>query len=442
MLNKIRHFISQHELLDLKEHYLVALSGGADSVALLRVLLLLGYQVEAAHCNFKRRGDESDRDEQFVRQLCNELGVSLHLVHFDTLTYSQTHHVSIEMAARELRYHYFAQLMNDIGAKAVCIAHHRDDSVETLLMNLIRGTGIHGLTGIRPSRPGECGTGSIVRPLLCVGRQEIEQWLEEIGQPFVTDSTNLVADVLRNKTRLNLIPQLTQLHPQVVENIKQTTMLIGEAEKVYNAFIQSFLKKHLANHSLPIAELLNTPSPLCILFEWLGIYGFRSSAICQIASSLHSQTGHHWLSATHELCIDRGMLLLLPREDKNMVEMKLPEPGLYNCPDGRKLRVSIIPSPIIRRDANVACFDAGSVAFPLTLRHPRQADRFRPFGMKGSKLISDYLTDLKLSMPEKRRQWLLTDAQGNIIWVIGQRTAAPYCINGNTRQTLLIELLS
>ena len=217
MLNKISAFIEQHQLLrhdDAK--YIVALSGGADSVALLLVMHQLGYRVEAAHCNFRLRGQESDRDEQFVAELCNKKQTPLHIIHFDTVAYAKLHQVSIEMAARELRYRYFEQLRQDIGADDVCVAHHQDDAVETLLMNLLRGTGIHGLTGIRPRN------GHIVRPMLCVTRAEIVGYLDSAHQPYVTDSTNLVPDVVRNKIRLNVIPQLLALNPSASQNIART----------------------------------------------------------------------------------------------------------------------------------------------------------------------------------------------------------------------------
>ena len=198
MKGKVSDFIGKHQLLSHEGLHLVALSGGPDSVALLLVLRELGYKIEAAHCNFHLRGEESDRDEEFVKSLCNKLDIPFHIIHFDTREYATLHQVSVEMAARDLRYGYFRQLCQDIGAASVCVAHHRDDAVETLLMNLLRGSGIHGLTGIRPKN------GAIVRPLLCVSREEIEQYLHSIGQDYVTDSTNLVNDVMRNKIRLEV----------------------------------------------------------------------------------------------------------------------------------------------------------------------------------------------------------------------------------------------
>ena len=437
MISKIQNFVEQQNLLCHEHRYLVAISGGADSVALLRVMLLLGYQVEAAHCNFHLRGKESDRDEQFVQQLCQQFSVKLHLAHFDTKAYAQGHHISIEMAARDLRYHYFRQLLHDLDLAAVCVAHHRDDSVETLLINLLRGTGIHGLTGICPKRDNE-ETGCVVRPLLCVGRQEIETWLHELGQSYVTDSTNLVDDVMRNQIRLNVIPILQQINPAAVENIQYTADLMRETESIYNAYTSSKINDITDNNSISISDLKRTASPLCFLFEWLSNYGFQPAVIQQIASRLDAQTGHFWQSATHELYIDRGRLLLTPIHQE-LSELRIPETGLYVCPDGSRLRFSQQQGVTILRTADKACLDAANVSFPLTIRQPRQGDRFVPYGMTGSRLVSDFLTDQKVPLPEKRRQLLVVNADGQIIWVVGRRPAAPFCVSEHTTETLLIE---
>ena len=201
--NKIKDYISQNNLLTDGTTVVVGLSGGADSTALLLILIRLGYRVHAVHCNFHLRGDESNRDQQFVTDLCNRLGIELEICQYDTQKYASEHGISIEMAARELRYADFERIMQKCGACAVCIAHHRDDSVETVLLNLIRGT------GIKPRN------GNIIRPLLCVSRQEIEDWLKEIGQPYVTDSTNLESDYTRN-TRLQLVWPSAKLSPRLV----------------------------------------------------------------------------------------------------------------------------------------------------------------------------------------------------------------------------------
>lgn len=224
---EVNKFIEEN-LYFSKDKILVALSGGADSVALLRVLLALGYTCEAAHCNFHLRGKESDRDENFVRGLCNELNILLHVVHFDTQTYATKHRISIEMAAREMRYEWFEKLRQECDASVIAVAHHRDDSVETFLLNLIRGTGINGLKGIAPLN------GHIVRPLLNVSRQDILQYLEHLHQDYVTDSTNLQDEYMRNKIRLNILPMLGELNPSVSESIAETANRLAETSLVYN----------------------------------------------------------------------------------------------------------------------------------------------------------------------------------------------------------------
>ena len=196
MKYKIEKYIEKHQLMEKESPVLVALSGGADSVALLLVLHNLGYKCQAIHCNFHLRGEESNRDEEFVTSLCKRLGIALDIVHFDTTEYAKSHGISIEMAARELRYDAFEKQRKLIGAQAIAVAHHRDDSAETLLLNLVRGTGIRGLRGIQPKN------GYIIRPLLCVGREDIIDYLKWRGQDFVTDSTNLTSDYTRNKIRL------------------------------------------------------------------------------------------------------------------------------------------------------------------------------------------------------------------------------------------------
>ena len=232
MWSKVEEYIRRYKLLDISQLYLVALSGGSDSVALLLLLREAGYQVHAAHCNFHLRGAESDRDEHFCVDLCKQLGVELHRAHFDTSEYAALHKVSIEMAARELRYRWFDQLCDDIGAAGVCVAHHRDDLVETVLLNIVRGTGLRGLTGIQPRN------GRVLRPLLCVSRAEIETYLAERGQAYVTDSTNLEADVLRNKVRLQVLPLLRELNPAVSENIYRMAENVKEAQTVLDAIVK------------------------------------------------------------------------------------------------------------------------------------------------------------------------------------------------------------
>ena len=428
MKQKISDYISKHSLLSRDALHLVALSGGADSVALLRILRDLDYKIEAAHCNFHLRGAESDRDEAFVRQLCDSLGIKLHLIHFDTETYASVHQVSIEMAARELRYGFFRSLCKDIGAETVCVAHHRDDAVETFLMNLLRGSGIHGLTGIRPKN------GPIVRPLLCVGRQDILDYLHSIGQDYVTDSTNLESIVLRNKLRLQVLPLLKQLNPKAVENIDKTANYLREAEKVYNAYFAGNPDR------IPLDEILQQPSPECFLHEWLSPYGFNASQIAQILDALTGESGREFLSATHTLLIDRSQLVLEPKQTE-IKPLRIPEAGNYRFSPEILFSVKLTDDISISKSEECATLDAANIQFPLTVRQVASGDAFCPFGMEGRKLVSDFLTDRKISLLEKRRQLVITAANGDIIWLVGQRTDHRYRITASTRQVLSITLI-
>ena len=434
MLHRVQDFIDRHQLLERTALHLVGLSGGADSVALLLILKALGYRIEAAHCNFRLRGDESDRDEQFVRNLCRLLEIPLHLIHFDTKSYAELHQVSIEMAARDLRYSYFRQLCQDIGAADVCIAHHRDDAVETLLMNLLRGAGIHGLTGIRPKND------IVRRPLLCLNRQEILQYLDSIGQPYVTDSTNLVPDVMRNKIRLQVLPLLEEIAPGATANIDRTANYLREAEQVF----QAELNREMAElggsscDAVAIDRLLQFPSPETFLHEWLMPYGFNAAQTAQLMYCL-DKTGSEFRSASYLLVVDRNQLVVEPA-GQPMKSFKIPETGTYCAAEDMKLCIEEVEDLAISKSLDCATLDAAKVQFPLMLRPVQPGDRFVPFGMKGSKLVSDYLTDLKLSVLQKRRQLVLTDAQGAIIWLVGRRTDNRFRVSDETAKILRITI--
>ena len=432
MLRRVQQFIEKNHLLNRKALYLVGLSGGADSVALMLILQELGYRVEAAHCNFKLRGAESDRDENFVKNLCSERDIQLHVIHFDTKEYADLHKVSIEMAARDLRYGYFRQLCKDIGAEGICIAHHRDDAVETLLMNLLRGAGIHGLTGIRAKND------FVIRPLLCLSRREIVEYLDSIGQSYVTDSTNLEDDVLRNKVRLRVLPLLEEIAPGATANIDKTANYLCEAEKVYDAEVQrESLALKADSGEVSIDEMLRQPSSSVFLHEWLMPFGFNSSQTEQILSAVNSEPGREFTSATHILVVDRSKLIVEPKSQP-MKSIKMPECGTYRYDETTTYKVEITEDTNISKSADVATVDADKVKFPLSLRPIENGDWFIPFGMTGRKLVSDYLTDRKFTILQKRRQLALTDASGAIVWLIGCRTDNRFKVSADTTKILRI----
>lgn len=441
IVHAVRQYVAAHSLLHRKCLYLVALSGGADSVALLRLLVGLGYRVEAAHCNFHLRGAESDRDEAFAHSLCEEQHVPFHVVHFDTRAYASLHKVSIEMAARNLRYAYFEQLRQDIGAAAICVAHHREDSVETVLINLLRGTGLHGLCGIRPVN------GHIVRPLLGVGRRDIESFLASLHQPFVTDSTNLEADVVRNKIRLQVMPLLRDINPSADLSIWRTTERMAEAAKVFDRSLDEDLKAVVETVGdmicVRVDQLRQLPSAEYVLFRLLGDYGFRPQQVEAIHDRMDAPTGKVFSSATHAAVFDRGRLLVGPHPPV-VKPLKIPEEGIYLLADGlRRLKVNRVEADesfSVSRDAGTATLDASDIHFPLMLRPWQAGDRFVPFGMTGSKLVSDYLTDKKKNYFEKRRQLVVADATDAVLWLVGERTDNRYRVTRHTVSVCVFSL--
>lgn len=423
-------------MLHKDELYLVALSGGADSVCLLRCLKTLGYRLEAIHCNFRLRGEESDRDELFCQELCRKLGIPLHLVHFDTHSYAQLHHVSIEMAARELRYAHFKNLCKGMGAGGVCVGHHQDDSVETILINLVRSTGIHGLTGIAPKND------YIYRPLLFVSRKEITDYLKTIQQNYITDSTNLVPDVQRNKMRLEVIPLLESINPAAQQNILQTAQRLADVVSILDGWMERVAqwKPRGPYWYFPLKEVTHE----YILWYLLKNYQFTSKQVDNIYQNRNNGSGRVWASKTHELLIDRDQLVLAQRNDEPQKPLTIPEPGVYRFDAKLKVRLSVIAAPISAqtvKDKRCAYMDFDQVSFPLVLRPVQPADRFQPFGMKGTKLLSDYMTDRKMSLFEKRQQLVLTDHQGHILWVVEERLADSYKMTKDTQTVLKVEML-
>ena len=456
MLNKIKRFIASEHLLRVDALYLVALSGGADSVALLLCLKELGYRVEAVHCNFHLRGEESLRDEQFCEELCQRENIPFHKAHFDTQSYADLHKVSIEMAARELRYRYFFQLKEALSADGVCVGHHKEDSVETILINLVRGTGLSGLMGIRPRNH------DVIRPLLCVTRQEIEDYLQKYAVSFVIDSTNLVDDVVRNKIRLNVLPQLSEINPSVTDAILATANHLSEVDAIVQESLKSALGKAISFVGSASQVSLNSlsnepfqvdlsvvrafPSPSYLLFYILKPLGFSSSQIAEMVSHLDGQTGQLWYSSTHEVTHDRGVFMILPREETEPHQLVIPETGRYVYDEQLSLRLTervLTPSSNVSFSKNptVVDLDSSSIRFPLSLRRVAEGDRFTPLGMRGTQLVSDFLTNLKRNRFEKRNQLVLLDATGTILWVLGLRINDHFKLTSKSTSCLQIEML-
>lgn len=425
---------------------LVALSGGADSVCLLLVLKELGYPVHALHCNFELRGVESDSDEAFCRRLCRQHDITLSVHHFRTRSYAQRHHLSIEMAARKLRYQWFEEQRQELGAEAVCVAHHRDDNIETLLLNLIRGTGIHGLTGMKVK------SGNVLRPLLNVAKNDIEGWLEAHEQQWITDRSNLDPEAaLRNKIRLQLLPIMEDMNPRVRETLAATATRLAEAEALYDSGVSN--ERQQVEHtdgSLSVAALKEATSSATVLHEILHPRGYTAEQVREIHDTMEGESGKLWESREGwRLLRDRGRLLIQKEETDDASILSpdgtyLPLDGFYEPRRGVRLlirRQAIDPATFaVPRDTATACFDLEKLTLPLTIRPTHDGDRFQPFGMTGTRLVSDLLTDLKLSLFDKERQFVVCSAD-NIAWVVGRRVAAGFEIDANTRHVMTITLL-
>lgn len=418
---KVNAFVREMRLFGKTDKVLVALSGGADSVALLRVLLHLGYRCEAAHCNFHLRGEESMRDEAFVVSLTEKLGVRLYRTDFDTEAYAAAKGISIEMAARDLRYEWFGNLREEIGAEVIAVAHHRNDSVETLLLNLVRGTGINGLRGIRAVN------GRVVRPLLCVDRNEILSYLERLGQNFVTDSTNLQDNFTRNKIRHQVIPVLETINPSAVEAMADTAARLSEVAEIYGKTMEAAVARVVTDGiSLDAEALWHETAPKSVLHEVLYPLGTNVSQQRDIYRCLRSgESGKVFYTATHVLLVDHGRLCWKPKET---VERK---------PVLKWELVEVDDSFVVPKDIAVACLDADKINGALTLRRWRSGDRFVPFGMTGFKSVRNYLRDRKQSLFDKERQ-LVVCSGDDIVWVVEERTDNRFRVTPETRKVLRI----
>lgn len=441
LVKKVQRYINTNRLPDSSSTVIVGVSGGADSTALLKVLLVLGYRCIAVHCNFHLRGAESNRDQQFVTELCRNLGVELIICCYDTAFYAKQKNISVEMAARELRYADFERIMQERGADAVCVAHHREDSNETLLLNLIRGTGIKGLTGIKPRN------GHIIRPLLCVSRHEIEEWLDKLGQPYITDSTNLETDYTRNKIRLELMPLIHNINPSADTSIGETARHLQQAYAFYSQAIRLAKNQVVTGSeqefSIDINMLRQVPSIEGLLFEILSPLGFNDTQISSVSESIDSQPGIRFCSATHQLLKDRDCFVVSPIGEpiNGSVLINIDSDSSVTLPDGRTISITRVPAGTpISADPCTATLDAALITGSLiTVRRWHDGDWFIPFGMKGRKLVSDFLTDIKTGQAERRNQ-LVAIHKDNIIWVVGLRSDNRYRVTSRTRNQIILKL--
>lgn len=436
MIRKIRKYIENHQLLQLNDKVIVGLSGGADSVALLHALSRLDYSCIAAHCNFHLRGEESDRDETFALEEAKKLNIPFYKKDFDTTAYAEQNRISIEMAARELRYQWFEKLRQELDAQVIAVGHHQDDSIETFLLNVIRGTGIRGLSGIHPKN------GYIIRPLLAVNRCEIVQWLTQQEIEYQTDSTNLSDEYTRNFIRLRVLPLLKELNPAISEAILRTSGHLSDLEKLYLAWVENERKQLIDKQErISIPQLLESAAPQSLLYELIKPYGFTTPLSDSIFESLQKQSGKIFDApgSDYRIVKDRDFLLLTTQKQKDNVCYTVNANDILTYPIHLETHTEKVnQSSGILKKKTIAFLDYDQLTFPLTLRTWKEGDWFIPFGMKGHKKLSDYFSDRKFSRIQKDQTWLLCSGS-DIVWIVGERIDERYRIKNTTKMSLVAE---
>ncbi|MCC8172199.1 MAG: tRNA lysidine(34) synthetase TilS [Parabacteroides sp.] len=434
LLSAVRSYIAEKKLLLPGQPVIVGLSGGADSVALLDLLVAAGYPCIAAHCNFHLRGDESQRDEVHAGQTARRYEVPFVKTDFDTAGYAREYRLSVEMAARELRYRWFEEVRETHGAQAIAVAHHRDDNIETVLLNLLRGTGLRGLRGMRPRN------GYIVRPLLAASRADILDYVNRHRLPYITDSSNLSDAYTRNFIRLRVLPLVEKIAPAARTLIARTAEHLGDAEELYRYVIEEARRKAWEGENLRIAAFMAYPAPKTVLYELLRPYGFSRPVTDDLFRSLAGEPGKVFYSPTHRIIKDRDFLILsLNKPEEAVVYTISSETERLEYPVRLSFRKADAGEGFaIEKDKSTGYFDFDKLTFPLTLRRWQAGDWFVPFGMKGRKKVSDYFSDRKFSLAQKESCWLLC-CGNEIVWIIGERTDNRFRIDETTRQAFVVK---
>ena len=433
MKNKVQYFITEKSLFKREDKLILGISGGADSVCLMHILLALGCSFELAHCNFNLRGEESDADEDFVKELAKTYQLKIHVKQFDTLAYAAENKISTQMAARDLRYAWFDELLIKSSAKYLAIAHHANDDVETFFINLVRGSGLKGFLGIKEKN------NAIVRPLLEVSRLEIEHFLQVRGLFFRDDSSNISVKYLRNKIRHELIPLLVEMNPSIQQTVKDEMRILEGVAQIYVAKVEE-VRKDLFQEKNGIVQFetaaLLALNPLYnYLYELLVPYGFYS--VEAISKALDGQSGKQFFSATHQLVVDRENIFISPLNKKNEVFEITEKTKILVYPLDLKFRLT--EDKTIIYDNDIAQLDVEKLKFPLTLRKWKQGDKFMPLGMKKFKKLSDFFIDNKFSIIDKQEQWLLC-SDVDIVWLVGCRIDERYKLETNTKKVYIAQL--
>lgn len=438
MYNDFIQFVKDYQLFEPSQKILLAISGGIDSMVLLHLFEKSGFEYGIAHCNFQLRGDESDADEEFVKKHVLIHGVPAFFETFDTEEYAKLSGISLEMAARELRYEFFEKIRTKNRFEYIATAHHQDDLIETFFLNLSRKTGIKGLTGIKEKSE------TVIRPLLFAGRSEIERFASENFIEFREDSSNKELVFQRNFLRHKIIPLFSELNPSFKKNILASVSNLKDAEMVYNHFVDINKKQVLTtegdNLYIEISDLQKTRFPKLLLLELLQPYNFNSTVVDEIYQGLSTDSGKKYYSKTHRVIKDREKLQIsvLTEEEERIYYIEKEDIELFQPMDITIEKLSAESFEVIRK-SNVACLDMDEIEFPLLIRKWKQGDYFQPLGMNGFKKISDFFIDQKIPIYEKENTWLLCSGK-KIVWIMGHRIDNRFKITGETKNVLKLEI--
>ena len=444
MLEQFQAYINRYKLIAEGDRLILALSGGIDSMVLADLLQKAKVQFVAAHCNFHLRGEESDGDEQFVRDYAEKNGIQCFVKHFNTEQHAAEQGVSIEMAARDLRYAWFEELRQQLGYDRIAVAHHADDQAETFFINLLRGAGLRGLKGMQPQN------GVIIRPMLWASREQIYQYAVENQITWREDHTNAETIYLRNKIRNQLLPVFEELHPEARQGLYKSLEHLASENELYRELLKKKLEqiveqdgetRRLSYDALkfdnvgPSTGSGTSVFAFQLLFEWLRQYGFNTDQCCFIFEVMETGVGNKYCSPTHQLVIGRNELQLseIKPVSEEVIQVEQGEEEFTSPIHLRFYQFEKTEDFVIDKSSEVAQLDFDKLRFPLTLRHWRHGDRFHPLGMKGSKLLSDFFVDQKFTEAQKENVFLLISAENEILWVVGYRIDDRFKVTSETK---------
>lgn len=420
--------IRRHSLLEDSGHpVVVALSGGADSVALLNALRMCGYNCLAVHCNYHLRGEESNRDQKFVEDLCCSLSVPLTVRHFDVPAYRQEHNAcSVEMACRDLRYALFKDIFQESGAQAIAVGHNADDNIETVLHNLFRGTGIIGARGMTFRNDSD-----VIRPMLDIPRRDIEDFLHRIGMEHITDSSNLSLDYTRNRIRNKLRKVIDEVYPSAAEGLTRSIAFLSESEAFYRSAVDARMAGYVGSDGSVDIRMLKNSEPFAsiLLYEWMRREGMSRTQTDNMLEAADA-SGAVFIADNKAWTLSRGILMPPAPAPKDCLSVE----------DVFEIRQFHFSRFVIPSDRYTACFDATVLqGDSLSVRYWHEGDRIRPFGMSGSKKLSDIFNDAKIPANLKHSLPLLV--KGNdILWVPGVRASSLFPVTDETKSYISITL--